>query len=600
MKDVPASIIEAFDHLTATRLVEITKGLREKTPVEGAGRCWQFTAVLEIPSISGTGFSTAVEVRVELHENYPYGKIEIFALADDFRGFAHQDAETGKLCLEDEDRFPRDKSRLVEYIRSVQQWIVDSVTGAIPTVGDPYELPDFSIKKLGYNMPTTFPILFSEDKSTFSSWRDKIGQLGIVKWAYSEFLNSLIVLTFQGNSNQVIHEIAFSSRSMNNEKVYAGRWALLPSIIIEKYRPAQTFRELSVLCAQHKIPLWDLLQKAWQETEPQCGLLLIGFPIPATYGGVFEEIHWQPLLFENVISTRRGVGSKATPKDELLWKRLISTGRFSDESRLPWGLSKNVSSSRMYARSGLSQELRQISTSLFGCGAVGSLVAEALVRGGMQNLNLFDPKVVQFGHLCRHTLYGSSVGQAKAEALANELAKSSPLAEVRGFGVSAPLPFGDEAALNTLERSDLIIECTASKTAFEWLDQYVQDRKKRLASMFISFKAEFFTLCISSSATSCGQAWNRLREDANSGEFTDAELYSRMPTKDEYVFDGIGCWHPTYPGNNVHIQVLVASGLNMLQTMLRRDVACGVIIRRKAQDVEGICNLVECVWYREF
>jgi len=62
--------------------------------------------------------------------------------------------------------------------------------------------------------------------------------------------------------------------------------------------------------------------------------------------------------------------------------------------------------------------LAQKTTTVFGCGSVGSFVIENLARSGVRTINLVDYDKMVWANVGRHSLGASSVGENKAVALA--------------------------------------------------------------------------------------------------------------------------------------------------------------------------------------
>ena len=293
-------------------------------------------------------------------------------------------------------------------------------------------------------------------------------------------------------------------------------------------------------------------------------------------------------------------------KHRKIWERLINNGDFSASQRLPWGTVENVAHERLYARGAYSSKVRSASIAFFGCGALGSSVAELLARGGVNQLNLFDPDLIKFGNLCRHTLDGSSVSMNKAEALAARLSRASPLSTIKGCPVRIPLNSqSDEAIHRILAEADVFIDCTTSETAFDWLDQYARENSKHLISLFFNFHAELLTICTSGHSTSCRDIFEDLKYSVRE-KLTPIipEVYFRAPPKEEQIIEGAGCWHPTFPARNAHVQILAAHGVDILSHSIdsQQKIGLAAIVKRQSGTQNGVQPgpLVEVVWAKEY
>lgn len=91
---------------------------------------------------------------------------------------------------------------------------------------------------------------------------------------------------------------------------------------------------------------------------------------------------------------------------------------------------------------------------IWGCGGIGSWVAEYVVRAGAASVTLVDPGVITGGHLVRQNFVEADVGAQKAIALANRLRGIRD--QVQIHSVDAALP-ADE-----LNGVDVVIDASVS------------------------------------------------------------------------------------------------------------------------------------------
>ena len=71
---------------------------------------------------------------------------------------------------------------------------------------------------------------------------------------------------------------------------------------------------------------------------------------------------------------------------------------------------------------------------LIGCGGVGSILAEILVRGGFSNIELIDFDIVDKTNLQRQNFSQKDIGESKVEALKSYLVSINPLANIKIHG----------------------------------------------------------------------------------------------------------------------------------------------------------------------
>lgn len=137
------------------------------------------------------------------------------------------------------------------------------------------------------------------------------------------------------------------------------------------------------------------------------------------------------------------------------------------------------------ARSGLlAPELRRRRVAVVGTGALGSFIADMLVRSGVQSLTLIDGDVVMPGNLVRHLVGPEAVGRSKVEAVKQHLVDRSGIAPADITVIDHPLTSGDEA-VEVLGEHDLVVNATADFTTTALLHVAAQALCKRIVSAAI-------------------------------------------------------------------------------------------------------------------
>ncbi|MEU9961221.1 ThiF family adenylyltransferase [Streptomyces sp. NPDC050982] len=108
----------------------------------------------------------------------------------------------------------------------------------------------------------------------------------------------------------------------------------------------------------------------------------------------------------------------------------------------------------------LAPELRESAVAVVGAGALGSFIADMLVRSGVRHLTLIDDDVVMPGNLVRHLVGPDAIGLPKAEAVKQHLIRHhEALAGIIGTSNHA-LTSGADAA-DLLCNHDLVVNATA-------------------------------------------------------------------------------------------------------------------------------------------
>lgn len=606
---IPDIVIEAYSSLRQYRIVEISKPIDWSQDEDAPG--WVFECTAKVPYPNQEEIPCEVPLHVLIPEAFPRQPVEIFSLSEQVSGFPHQEAGSKKLCLPEEHLAPRDAQRLVCYVKWAIEWLKDAANGTLLKSGDPYELPAFI-----YKLPSIeSPLIFEESSDSYKKWEPHIGKSGRVECFLGIGIPAIFAAKFCHNDGSLIREADFAPNILEKNSTINGKWILIPDIRHERHCPPQNYQEIVELCSKNDLDFYAILKEAWNHKHShQFGILLIGFPIPKIVGEPPTEIHWQPLLFKNLKqhlkefdvpgAKQRSKGQSHTPKR--IWERLIKNGYLSASQHLPWGTVENVAHERLYARGAYPPKVQSTSIAFFGCGALGSSVVELLARGGVNQLNLFDPDLTNFGNLCRHTLDGSSVSVNKAEALAARLSRANPLSTIKGYPERIPLNSrSDEAIHRMLAGADVFVDCTTSEVAFDWLNQYAAEHNRRLISLFFSFHAELLTICISGTSTSCGDIFGDLMYSIREKLTPLApEVYFRVPSKEAQIIEGAGCWHPTFPARNAHVQLLAAHAVDILIHSIdsKQKIGLAAIVKRQPVTQDGIQpgSLVEVVWAKEY
>lgn len=117
---------------------------------------------------------------------------------------------------------------------------------------------------------------------------------------------------------------------------------------------------------------------------------------------------------------------------------------------------------------------------VWGCGGLGSWIAEYLVRAGAKKIVLCDPGTISGGLLVRQNFVEMDVGNTKVDALARRLRAISDAVEV--IARKAMVPGGAD-----LSEVDLIIDATVSVAIGRFLDSLAaaSDRRPMIAQVSV-------------------------------------------------------------------------------------------------------------------
>ncbi|MCY4088149.1 MAG: ThiF family adenylyltransferase [Actinomycetia bacterium] len=208
---------------------------------------------------------------------------------------------------------------------------------------------------------------------------------------------------------------------------------------------------------------------------------------------------------------------------------------------------------------------------IWGCGAIGTYVAESVVRAGAARVELVDNEMVGPGLLVRQGFEDSDIGRWKAEALADRLSRIEPDLEtkpltrdlIEQIGVADPIP-----------DVDLVIDCTASSAVRMRLEQTLRGVGARppIASMAASGDASVAMATLSTAGHSGGplDLIRRLKLETCRKTRLSRLREGFWPTTPpgERFQPEPGCSEPTFVGSNADLAGLSARMLNAVARAL--------------------------------
>jgi molybdopterin/thiamine biosynthesis adenylyltransferase len=584
MDGFPTLITEAFERLTNSGLIQVTGSLNA---TEKGGLEFSFSTDVTQPNTES--LPPLVEFKVVIPSGFPFKAVDVFPVSPELFGFPHQDAETGKLCLKEESKAPCTAERLKVYVEWSLEWLRDAAQGNLLKNGDPYELPDFSTKRLKERPLLKKDVWFVENGESFTYWRDRVGQTGLVELVQLESPSVLFARLFKSSDGTERKAPVSPTFSVEGDKLSAA-WILLPSLAYYRNRPPQTFEEICEKCALLGVNLASILRDLCMghQNENPYSVLLVGAPIPTAVGAAPTEVHWQPMFLKTVYGEPGDKGRKyGKEKREKLWRARQMESHFSGKDLIPWATSENVSEQRLVSRGGLTDSMRSSKLVFVGCGALGSALSEQFIRAGARDVALIDKDEFEPGNHSRHTLKGRYFGLAKATALRTSLQAGSPHCRLRSHAVSIP-SLESKDVMDDLEQADAILDLSANESAFQWLSSFSAQKRKRFVHIFISSKAKFLTMVFSGKGTAARLAFHSFCKLAKKGAIVslladEVDEYFREADEEELVIPGPGCWHATFPARWNHIQSLVGVAFDVLEGVLSTPQKSGgmvVLLRR--------------------
>ncbi|MCY3941823.1 MAG: patatin-like phospholipase family protein [Gammaproteobacteria bacterium] len=203
------------------------------------------------------------------------------------------------------------------------------------------------------------------------------------------------------------------------------------------------------------------------------------------------------------------------------------------------------------------------SVAIWGCGAIGTHVAESVVRAGVSRVELADKSTVGPGILVRQNFEDADIGTPKALALAERLQRIEPNVTTCVSTENLILRITGESPFPNV---DLIIDCTASlavRTAMEYALQDIELRPA-IASIAVDGVAQSGLATFSTPRHSGGSLdlIRRLKLEACRKPKLSNLLEAFWSEKRERFQPEPGCSEPTFVGSDADLAGLSSRALN--------------------------------------
>lgn len=257
--------------------------------------------------------------------------------------------------------------------------------------------------------------------------------------------------------------------------------------------------------------------------------LAIGYRIPSNKGK--EEINWDLILLPKNPFPRKQKSSA---------KKLVNFNQ-----KINWEQTYNSDYQRFFGRGALTSKITNSKVLIIGVGALGSSIAEILVRGGLKSLSINDVDIVEAGNICRSVFSFSDIGSSKSAQLKAKLTNISPFVEVEisdNIVPFSPKSENYEQLKTNLEKFDIIIDCSANNGIIQMLSD--MELKSKTFYLSMTNKAKEM-ICVSN--IDCKSMIERRNQ----------MLFSLDGIQEAEFREGTGCWHPTFEASYFDINQLL-------------------------------------------
>ncbi len=604
--ELPAELDEGRRAIEDLNQEVVSVGPWQPSARPGLG-AWQLELVLR-PKDLGTAvpIPPATHWFVFADEAYPRGRIQLFpakvgGIEDTFPhqevntpGDADVPWRTGMLCLvhtiagHDLAAARYDPvtpyERLAWHVWRTLEWLRGASRGELIKRGEPFELPVFGRRNADGPI-----VAFREGADSVRAWGAVRERGGLAEFAVildGATRRLLAVRAFQDGAGRQLVRVPWGRHIAEAADTQLGAWFRFDAMPLEPHwRAPATWQELNAHARREGFDALEIVSAAaGRIRDGRTHLVLVGFPIPATMGAEPCEHTWE--AFELPALTRQRAKAAFNgfrpAKGQLMADRVI--GPLAHGATLDWVRSENWHPDHLAARGQLGPELRDLKTVVLGAGALGSVLAETLVRAGVTDLTVVDGDVLGAGNLSRHTLSMCEIDAPKASAVAARLNLLGPNATVRG--IDSRFPRLDSADLEHVAAAGLVIDTTGSDAAIAGLSEAAGREEATLMSLSLSYGAQRLY-----AFTARGPRFPVEEFRAAIEPWATADR--RNP--DEFPWEGVGCWSSVFPARHDHIVQLAATAVGQLEEAMRNaGGAPRLVVWQRTTDggIRAVCDPV--------
>lgn len=266
--------------------------------------------------------------------------------------------------------------------------------------------------------------------------------------------------------------------------------------------------------------------------------VFIGYKIPT------NKIHWQCAAIDLNNIPIHGVKITGTKNYE---------GRFY-ENPIHWLQTKNCSYEYFFGRGALSEKFTNRKILIIGVGAIGSMVATTLTRGGCKSIALADYDIKEPENVCRAEYFFATGINSKVKDLQQTLVQISPFVNIEMFdaltdGIKGVIQSGshDDMIKDKIEEYDIVIDCSA-------------DNDLACILNGMTLKSEIINLSITNHAKELVCVFKPdLYKWIN-------QIYSTLDNGTADLYNPTGCWSPTFKASYNDIALMVQFAIKQINS----------------------------------
>lgn len=513
---------------------------------------------------------------IVVDSNYPKGKIKVYPdVKNSITVTLYHQANNSKiernglwrkgaLCLEvntistfQSEPYSVDE-RLLYHVKRAINWLELAAKGQLVADNEPFELPEFTLSNV-----LKMQFAFSEDIVTFMQWESTDCRYGIAELdVYKSKPFVYYVKQFKSLNGNIEHYTQWGKylSKTNISPPINAPWILLKQPpVINEWQVPETLGDLIDACNSQHIDVMNVLKNVVSKIrDGKRHLLLLGFPVPKTFGGEPEIVFWKALYLP-VVSYGKKTAKGFRTNQQGWWLRDKSEV-LTRKTKLDWIISENWNQQEISQRGKINDFLLRKKMLLVGAGCVGASVAEILVRSGVYNLTVVDSDIFEIGNLSRHVLNVGNIGELKELSLCSYLNSLNPHANIEV--INDTLTIDEEFKTNiALDKYDIIIDCTGENSVLDVFQKADFRKSHIITSISVGLGAKHLYMTIMSGSTFYFNSFYKL---------ISPYIQSERDLFDDYNLprNGIGCWHPTFPARSDDVWLAAATAVKAIENYI--------------------------------
>lgn len=526
--------------------------------------------------------------------NYPKGKIKVYPdVKNSITVTLYHQANNSKiernglwrkgaLCLEvntistfQSEPYSVDE-RLLYHVKRAINWLELAAKGQLVADNEPFELPEFTLSNV-----LEMQFAFSEDIVTFMQWESTDCRYGIAELdVYKSKPFVYYVKQFKSLNGNIEHYTQWGKHlsKTNISPPINAPWILLKQPpVINEWQAPETLGDLIDACNSQHIDVMNVLKNVVSKIrDGKRHLLLLGFPVPKTFGGEPEIVFWKALYLP-VVSYGKKTAKGFRTNQQGWWLRDKSEV-LTRKTKLDWIISENWNQQEISQRGKMNDFLLRKKMLLVGAGCVGASVAEILVRSGIYNLTVVDSDIFEVGNLSRHVLNVGNIGELKELSLCSYLNSLNPHANVEV--INDTLTIDEEFKTNiALDKYDIIIDCTGENSVLDVFQRADFRKSHIIASISVGLGAKHLYMTIMNGTTFYFNSFYKL---------ISPYIQSERDLFDDYNLprNGIGCWHPTFPARSDDVWLAAATAVKAIENYIitKSEKTLSIVYEQREND----------------